>query len=52
MTMKASSVRVLVTVGVLMTTFAAMANAATTVLDPGRGTDYLQSRELRGQASP
>jgi uncharacterized repeat protein (TIGR01451 family) len=29
------------TVGVLMTMFAAMAHAATTVLDPGPGTDYL-----------
>ncbi len=29
------------TVGVLMTMFAAMANAGTTVLEPGPGTDYL-----------
>jgi uncharacterized repeat protein (TIGR01451 family) len=41
MTMKESAAGVLLTVGVLMTTFAAMANAATTVLDPGPGTDYL-----------
>jgi uncharacterized repeat protein (TIGR01451 family) len=41
MTMNKVTVGVLLVIGPLMTMFAATANAATIVLDPGPGTDYL-----------